>query len=166
MPVSNILLGNEVWNITLDMMKRKILQWGASWFKMVGHLVLIKYVLSALPLYHFSLLQAPVSIHNKMEIILRDFLWQGGKQEKRKFNLVKGRHVTDKYENGGLSICILQLLNFTFGGKNCFEDYNRAIAMVETSSGAEIPFCPKTVLTGPIHSQQAMFSHLVSVRNL
>ena len=73
---------------------------------MEGRLILIKVVLFALPLYQFSLLQAPISIQNKIETILRDLLWKGGKQEKRKFNLVKWRQVTDKYENGGLAIRI------------------------------------------------------------
>ena len=32
----------------------------------------------------FTLLQAPANVHLKMEAIIRHFLWQGGKQDKKK----------------------------------------------------------------------------------
>ena len=57
---------------------------GSSWLNHVGRLTLLKYGLSSLPLYQFTLLQAPPSVHLKMEAIIRHFLWQGGKQDKIK----------------------------------------------------------------------------------
>ena len=77
---------------------------------------MLKSTLSSLPLYHFTLLYALASIHHKFEEIFRHFLWQGGKNEKKKYNLVKWRQVTQDYENGGLGIHTPNLLNNAFGG--------------------------------------------------
>ena len=117
MPVSSGQLKAEVWSITIDKMKKKVQQWGSSWLNLVGCMILVKFVLSALPLYLFSLLQAPINIQHKMEATLSQFLWKGGKSEKKKFNLVKWRQVTQNYENGGLAIRIPKLFNIAIGGK-------------------------------------------------
>jgi len=82
MPVSAGPLRAEVWDTVVDKMKRKVQQWGSIWLNPASHLTLLKSGISSLPLYHFSLLQAPASFHNKMEIVLRQFLWQRGKMIK------------------------------------------------------------------------------------
>lgn len=68
----------EIWDTTLDKLKRKVQLWGSTWLNPTGRLVLLKSGLSSLPLYQFTLIQAPTTFHNKMERILRHFLWQGG----------------------------------------------------------------------------------------
>lgn len=98
-------------------MKKKIQQWGKTWLNLARRVILLKAILSNLPLYNFSLIQVPISIHNKLEKILRQLIWQGGKSDKKKFSLVKWRQVTTKYESGGLFVWILKLLNVAFGGK-------------------------------------------------
>jgi len=52
-----------------------------------------------------------------MESILRHFLWQGGKNEKNKFNLVSWKQVIQCQECGGLGIRSPKLTNLAFGGK-------------------------------------------------
>lgn len=83
MAVSAGPLKDKIWNIKIDKMKRKVQQWGSSWINIVGHLFLLKSGLSSLPLYHFTLLHAPAIIHLKFKDIIRQFLWQGGKDEKK-----------------------------------------------------------------------------------
>ena len=58
MPVSAGPLKSEVWNITIDKMKKRVQQWGSSSLNMAGHLILLKYFLSSLPLYYFNLFNA------------------------------------------------------------------------------------------------------------
>ena len=99
----------EVWHIKIDKMKIKVQQWGNSWLNPARRMILLKSILSAFPLYHFSLLQAPISIQHKMEPILTQFLWQGGKSEKKKFNLVKWRQVTKN----------MKMVVFLFAFPNC-----------------------------------------------
>lgn len=91
--------------------------WGSSWLNMFGRLILLKFFLSSLPLYHFTFLNALTIIHKKIEAFLRHFLWQGGKNEKKKYNLVTWRQATQNHENGGLDIRIPKVLNNAFGGK-------------------------------------------------
>lgn len=83
----------EVWDTVIEKMKRKVQQWGSIWLNPVGRLILLKSGISSLPLYQFCLHQAPASFHYKMEVILCQFLWQGGENDKRKFNLVNWKKV-------------------------------------------------------------------------
>eukprot|EP00253_Pinus_taeda_P010059 PITA_10059 len=117
MPVS---IGNarpDVWELTLDKMKRKVQKWGTTWLNPARQLVLLKSGLSSLPLYQFSLAQAPTSFHHKMDSVLRFLLWQGGKNERRKFNLVVWKQVIQNQEKRGLGIIYPTLTNSAFGGK-------------------------------------------------
>ena len=117
MPVSLGSLKAEIWDTIIDKMNRKVQQWGSLWLNPSRRLVLLKSGLSSLPLYQFLLLRAPASFHHKVEAILRHFLWQGGKTERKKYNLINWKQVTQPYEHGGLGIRSPQLLNLVFGGK-------------------------------------------------
>lgn len=117
MPVSLGPLKAGTWDIIIDKVKRKVQQWGSVWLNPAGRLILLKSGISSLPLYHFSLYQAPASFHYKMEVILRQFLWQGGKNDKKKFNLVNWKHVIQPQDKGGLDIRSPIFLNLAFGGK-------------------------------------------------
>eukprot|EP00253_Pinus_taeda_P032306 PITA_32306 len=117
MPVSVGPLKAKVWDTIIDKMKSKVQQWGSSWLNPAGHLVLLKTGLSSFPLYQFMLLQAPTNFHHKMEFILHHFLWQGRKNEKKKYNLINWKQVIQTQEHGGLGIRSPKLLNLAFGGK-------------------------------------------------
>eukprot|EP00253_Pinus_taeda_P015168 PITA_15168 len=117
MPVTLGKAKTGVWDLTLDKMKRKLQRWGTLWLNPAGRQVLLKSGLSSLPLYQFSLAHAPASFHQKMDSILRYFLWQGGKNEKKKFNLVNWKQVIQSPENGGLGIRSPSIMNLAFGGK-------------------------------------------------
>ena len=65
-----------LWLDVLSKLKAKIVSLGGHWLTKAGKLVLIKSVLSFLPIFQSSLLLAPKSI--LITKILRDFLWSGG----------------------------------------------------------------------------------------
>lgn len=52
-----------------------------------------------------------------MEAILHHFLWQGGKNEIKKYNLVNWKQVIQPQEHGGLGIRSPKLLNLAFFSK-------------------------------------------------
>ena len=85
-------------------MKNKIQSWGMMWLNMVGRVILIKALLAALAIYQYAIIMAPASAYKQMELILRRFLWQEGKQENKKSSLVRWEQVVLPYEQGGLSI--------------------------------------------------------------
>jgi len=116
----HVSVGNlkaTAWEVIIDKMKRKIQHWGTSWLNPAGHIILLKAGLSSLPLYCFTLLQAPTNFHFKMDALLHHFLWQGGRNEKKKYNLVSWKQVTQPCQNGGLGIRSSKFLNLAFAGK-------------------------------------------------
>jgi len=60
---------------------------------------------------------APASAHKQMEIIIRSFLWKEGKQENKKFSLVRWEQVTLPYEKEGLAILLPGKMNIALGIK-------------------------------------------------
>ena len=72
----------------LDKFKAKIQAWGFSWLNLVGKTVLIKSVLSSLPIFQFSVILAPIGIIKKMEALICKFFWKGGNLNDRKTPLV------------------------------------------------------------------------------
>eukprot|EP00253_Pinus_taeda_P003096 PITA_03096 len=101
----------------IDKVKRKVQQWGTHWLNPAGRLILLKSGITALPLYRFTLYQAPAIFHHKLEVALRNFLWQGGKKEKNRFNLVSWKNVIQSQDRGGLGIRAPKILNLAFGIK-------------------------------------------------
>ena len=84
---------------------------------MASKMVLIKAVLSALPLFQYSLLLAPKSITAQISKLLRDFLWNGGKGNQNKLHLVGWETIQKPISKGGLQIRDPVLDNLALGRK-------------------------------------------------
>jgi len=63
------------------MKKIYIQNWGMNWLNLAGKVILIKSMLRAFPIYQFAVILAPESIHKKIKLIIRGFLWKGGKAD-------------------------------------------------------------------------------------
>lgn len=105
------------WNEIIDKVKRKVQQWGTHWLNPTGRLILLKSGITSLPLYRFTLYQAPAIFHHKLEVAFRNFLWQGGEKEKNRFNLVSWKNVIQSQDRGCLGIRAPKILNLAFGIK-------------------------------------------------
>lgn len=105
------------WLPQVEKFKIRLQAWGINWLNMAGKTILIKYVLSSLPLFQFSALLAPNGILQKMEKHLRYFFWKGGKNNERRFPLVKWETILKPMMEGGLNIKKLQLQNIAMCGK-------------------------------------------------
>ena len=53
---------SSLWIDVFNKIKAKIVVWGGNWINPAGKLILIKYVLSSLPIYQASFLLAPKAI--------------------------------------------------------------------------------------------------------
>ena len=84
-PICLNSLSNSAWTHILEKFKNKLEHLGAFWINLVGHTVLIKSVLSALPIFQFSSLLSPQNVKSAISRLLRRFLWEGGKTDKKKF---------------------------------------------------------------------------------
>jgi hypothetical protein len=105
------------WFPLLDKIKARIQAWGVAWLNLAGKLVLIKSVLTSILIYQSSILLAPSGFINKIESILRRFLWKGGKQSENKLPLVSWGKVIKPLSEGGLQIRDLRSQNLALGAK-------------------------------------------------
>ena len=78
------------WNNMIERIKNRIHSWGANWLNIAGKLVLIKAVLTSIPIYQSALLLAPRSVIQKIEVMIRQFVWEGGKKTGRRLHLING----------------------------------------------------------------------------
>lgn len=117
LPLAKEHIKAGVWTKHIEKMRGLLQSWGVTWLNLAGRTILIKAVLSGLPIYQYAVMMAPASIHKHMELIMRSFLWQGGKQDTKKFSLVSWGQVSLPYEKGGLSIKIPSFSNQAMGLK-------------------------------------------------
>jgi hypothetical protein len=116
-PISLKELPGEAWQIILQKIKDQFEIWGASWLNPAGRVVLIKAVISSIPIFQFSALYAPAGIKKELAKLTIKFLWQGGKNNEKKFHMVKWTITSAPKENGGLGIRDPENLNLALGEK-------------------------------------------------
>lgn len=79
LPLAKESIKAEIWTKLIEKLRGKLQSWGVYWLNLAGRIILIKAILSALPIYQFATTLAPAGIHKHMELIIRGFLWKGGK---------------------------------------------------------------------------------------
>eukprot|EP00253_Pinus_taeda_P012435 PITA_12435 len=89
LPIINGCNKRALWSEVISKIKTKITSWGGYWLTSRGKVILIKSVLSALPIYQAAFLLAPKQVTDHISKLIRDFLWQGGKGNTHKMHLVK-----------------------------------------------------------------------------
>lgn len=70
------------WKSVIEVVNNRLLSWKARHLSIGGRLVLIKAVLENLPIYYLSLYKAPKAVIEKIEAIMRRFLWAGSCNDK------------------------------------------------------------------------------------
>lgn len=104
LPLAKEPVKTKIWVKLIEKLRGKLQSWGVSWINLAGRTIVIKAILSALPIYQFATTLAPASIHKHMELIIRSFLWHRGRQDSKNFSLVKWDQVILPFEKGGLGI--------------------------------------------------------------
>ena len=106
------------WNPIMEKIKKKIIGWGTAWLNLDGKVMLIKDVLNNYLLYQCSILLPLVKIINQIEVLLRSFLWNGGKNGGgKKYSLVSWKTIKLPRSEGGLQIEDLKSQNLAIGDK-------------------------------------------------
>jgi len=91
----------KFWQPLIDRIKSRLSGWNSKNLYLGGRLVLLKYVLSSLPVYFPSFFKAPAGIISSIESIFNCFFW-GGCEEVRKISWINWDTICSKKENGGL----------------------------------------------------------------
>jgi ribonuclease HI/exonuclease III len=117
LPIISGVNKRSLWSDVISKIKSKISAWGGYWLTKGGKVILIKSLLSALPIYQAAFLLAPRNVTEQISKLLRDFLWQGGKGNEKKMHLVSWEVVKNSMAEGGLQIRDPALVNLALGGK-------------------------------------------------
>ncbi len=117
LPITNGPNRRSLWSDIICKIKEKIAAWGGYWLNKGGKVILIKSLLSTLPIYQVAFLLAPRNVMDQISKLLRDFLWQGGKGNERKMHLANWDLVKRAIAEGGLQIRDPSLVNLALGGK-------------------------------------------------
>jgi len=89
------------WHPLLDRIKSRLSGWKNRNLSLGGRFVLLKYVLSSIPVYFLSFFKSPTCIISSIESIFNSFfLW--GVEKIRKISWINWESICSKKENGGL----------------------------------------------------------------
>ncbi|CAN0862950.1 Putative ribonuclease H protein At1g65750 [Linum grandiflorum] len=99
-----------VWEPVIRNVERKVESWKAKLLSFGARVVMIKSVLSSLPVYYLSILKAPLLVIERIEGLQKRFLWSGNR-DKDKIHWVAWELVKTPKRAGGLGVHDLKVLN-------------------------------------------------------
>eukprot|EP00253_Pinus_taeda_P023602 PITA_23602 len=117
LPVVHKRISSKDWLPELKKFQAKIQAWGFTWLNYAGKSVLIKSVLTSLPIFQFACMLAPSIILKKMDEHIRRFFWKGGKQNERKIPLISWEAISKTLWGGGLNFKSLGHMNVAMATK-------------------------------------------------
>ncbi|KAK6145708.1 hypothetical protein DH2020_022528 [Rehmannia glutinosa] len=107
----------NTWKPVIDTLHRRRNRWENKHLLFGGIIVLIKAVLSSLPIYYLSPMRALKNILKDIERIQRKFLWGGKRDKGCKISWVKWDLVCKAKKEGGLGVRDLDTFNRALLGK-------------------------------------------------
>ncbi|XP_019257785.1 PREDICTED: uncharacterized protein LOC109236002 [Nicotiana attenuata] len=100
----------DIWSRVLERCEKRLAKWKSQYISLGGRVTLVNSVLDALPTYMMSLFPIPTKIEKRINVMRRNFIWQGNK-EKGGYHLVNWKVLTQAKKSGGLGIRNLRLHN-------------------------------------------------------
>lgn len=91
-------------------MCKKLARWKANFLSRGGRVTLIKATLANIPVYFLSLFVIPTQVVLQIKKIQRDFLWNGGGNDKGLYLVVWDRVCSPKFK-GGLGLRSMEVMN-------------------------------------------------------
>jgi hypothetical protein len=107
------------WDPVIYRIKSRLSEWNSRSLSYGGRLILLKSVLSSLPVYALSFFRAPAGIISSIESILINFFWGGG-EDNRKIAWVDWNSICLSKEVGGLGVRRLKEFNIALLAKWCW----------------------------------------------
>ncbi|GAU48313.1 hypothetical protein TSUD_405300 [Trifolium subterraneum] len=119
LPIGGDPMCLSFWEPVLTRLKRRLSGWKSRFLSFGGRLVLLKSVLTSLPVYALSFFKAPSSTISSIESILIKKNW-GGCEDSRKISWVDWKTIFLQKEHGGLGVRKLKEFNLALLGKWCW----------------------------------------------
>jgi hypothetical protein len=107
------------WEPVIHTIKTRLTRWQSRFLSFGGRLVLLKSVLTSLPVYALSFFKAPSGIISLIESLFNKFFW-GGSEDNRKISWVAWGSICSQKECGGLGVRQLKEFNIALLGKWCW----------------------------------------------
>jgi hypothetical protein len=105
-------------NPIADKIKNKLSAWKASLLSIAGRVQLVKFVIQSMTIYSISIYSWPTSILKSIEAWIRNFIWSGS-IDQRKLVTVAWKKICSPFEEGGLGLRSLKVLNAATNLKLC-----------------------------------------------
>ncbi|GAU26327.1 hypothetical protein TSUD_56250 [Trifolium subterraneum] len=112
------------WDPVVSRIRKRLSGWKCKNLSFGGRLILLKFVMSSVPVYFLSFFKAPSGIISSLESMFSHFFW-GGCEENRKTSWIKWDSICLNKANGGLGVRRLKEFNFSLLGKwvwRCLEE--------------------------------------------
>ncbi|XP_059068432.1 uncharacterized protein LOC131858952 [Cryptomeria japonica] len=106
----------EIWKGLLDGCKAKMEGWKTKWISLAGRLLMLKTVVSAMPIFPMACFKLPGLVIKSMQQKMRKFLWNGN-QEQDKILLMAWDKVCKPKGGGGAWLRDWRLINEAMGAK-------------------------------------------------
>ncbi|KAJ9561194.1 hypothetical protein OSB04_006354 [Centaurea solstitialis] len=116
------------WRQVVEKFNKKLASWKANSMSMGGRLTLINSVLTAMPLYTFSLFKVPQGVLKVLESCRRRFFW-GHNVGDKKICWISWNQILQPKSNGGLGITSLRVKNDALLSKWIWRFYTEAGAV-------------------------------------
>jgi len=107
------------WKLVVDRIVSRLSQWNNKFISFGDHLVLLKSVLSSLPVYFLSFFKSPAGIISSIEYIFKKKNW-GGCEENRKIAWINWESICTPKDVGGLGVRRIGAFNLSLLGKWCW----------------------------------------------
>ncbi|XP_057871094.2 uncharacterized protein LOC131077585 [Cryptomeria japonica] len=113
---------SHIWEDVLNSCKIKLEQWKNRWLIQAGRILMIKFVLSAVPIYSMQCFQMPSLVGAKLDGYLKKFVWDRAKEHK-KIPLINWDTMCMRKEDGGAGLRKMSLQNLALGAKLSWKMY-------------------------------------------
>lgn len=110
MPLGSEHKAGKIWAGFIEKTEKRLARWKAQYISLGGRLILINFVLDALPTYLMSLFPLTSKVMKNLDRLRRDFLWHGCKEGKG-YKLVNWHTTMQSREQGSLGIRNLRTQN-------------------------------------------------------
>ncbi|CAJ2661595.1 unnamed protein product [Trifolium pratense] len=107
------------WDPVIARIKNRLSGWKSRFLSFGGRLILLKSVLTSLPVYALSFFKAPSGTISSIESLLIKFFW-GGSEDVRKTSWISWKSICLRKEYGGLGVRQLREFNLALLGKWCW----------------------------------------------
>ncbi|XP_024626821.1 uncharacterized protein [Medicago truncatula] len=137
----------QFWHPVVERIRRRLSGWKSKNLSLGGRLVLLKSVLSSIPVYFLSFFKAPSGIISTLDSIFINFFLGGG-EDSRRISWIKWDNICLNKENGSLGVKRLREFNISLSGKwvwRVLEDreslWNMVLRAKYGEFGGRVRFC-------------------------